>query len=213
MLDVVRSNTQELWQERVQFSDWFLQSEYQSGNVIFLDETGFKVTMRRRASRTRRGEEAQKEVAAIKSRNITVMAAINYSGLTHYKVLSGNGNGEAFVLYLTELLDNLVEENRPYTLVMDFVAFHRIPALGELVNSRGCEIKFLPAFSPFFNPIENIFSQWKYWVRSFEPKNEAELREAMTRARERISSEHCSNSFRHADSNCQKCIQGERNLY
>ena len=86
-LVVTRSTTEELWQERVQFSNWFLQSEYQNGKVIFLDETGFKVTMHRGKSRARRGEDARKEVAAIQSRNITVLASVNYSCLTHYKII------------------------------------------------------------------------------------------------------------------------------
>ena len=31
----------------------------------------------------------------------------------------------------------------------------------ELIEDNGPELMFLPPYSPFLNPIKNLFSQWK----------------------------------------------------
>lgn len=39
---------------------------------------------------------------------------------------------------------------------------------------------FLPAYSPFLNPIENMFSKWKNITRRATPQNENELLSAIS---------------------------------
>jgi transposase len=89
---------------------------------------------------------------------------------------------------------------------MENVAFHRTAAIRQLIADNGATIKYLPPYSPFFNPIENVFSQWKHWVRTFEPRNDEELRAAMHQARDRITRQNCENYFRHARSNCLQSV-------
>jgi hypothetical protein len=40
---------------------------------------------------------------------------------------------------------------------------------------------FLTEYSPFFNPIENLFSQWKHFTKQSKPQNEEELINAIDR--------------------------------
>jgi transposase len=43
------------------------------------------------------------------------------------------------------------------TVILDNASFHKSTTTLELIEAAGCFVKFLPAYSPDLNPIEN---QW-----------------------------------------------------
>jgi hypothetical protein len=75
------------------------------------------------------------------------------------------------------------------------------------------ESSYLPPYSPFFNPIENMFSQWKNYVKREEPKNNAELLTAMHRGCELITPENCSNYVVKVNDNCMQCAYHGKNVF
>lgn len=205
------AETEELWALRNEFSAWWLSSEFQNGKVICLDESGFKLSMRRSRGRSRRGNQARLVIPRKKTKNISVMAAISYNQIVHYKILDGKGNEERFLGFLNELLDNLPTTG--YTLVMDNVRFHHAESVKALVQSRQHQIKYLPAYSPFFNPIENMFSQWKQFVKASAPENEQDLVYAMNEVRTVVREEHLRNYFNHVNNNCVRCLRNDRAFF
>jgi transposase len=70
-------------------------------------------------------------------------------------------------------------------------------------------IQFLPPYSPFLNPIENMFSQWKEGVRKINPQNEAQLLEYIDKKFEYITGIHCRNYYNHMLSYIPRCRDGE----
>ncbi len=58
---------------------------------------------------------------------------------------------------------------------MDNVSFHKSQIISQKFLGAGHRIMFLPPYSPFLNPIENVFAQWKQNVRSTRNSNETEL--------------------------------------
>lgn len=50
---------------------------------------------------------------------------------------------------------------------MDNASFHCMPGVKEAIEAAGCQVKYLPPYSPDFNPIELSFSVLKAWVRRF----------------------------------------------
>ena len=50
---------------------------------------------------------------------------------------------------------------------MDNASFHCNPRIQEAIEAVGCEVKYLPPYSPDFNPIELSFSVLKAWVRRY----------------------------------------------
>ena len=50
-------------------------------------------------------------------------------------------------------------------LIMDNCSIHKSEQLREAVKSHGCELYFLPPYSPDMNPIEESFSSLKAWVQ------------------------------------------------
>ena len=48
---------------------------------------------------------------------------------------------------------------------MDNLSAHKPARVRELIEGRGCELIYLPAYSPDFNPIEEAFSKIKGMLR------------------------------------------------
>jgi transposase len=46
-------------------------------------------------------------------------------------------------------------------VVMDKLGAHRPKRIGELIEQQGCELLYLPAYSPDYNPIEEAFGKVK----------------------------------------------------
>ncbi len=134
------------------------------------------------------------------------IAAISYNSFVHYKVLEGSGNTNNFLVFLNKLFERLPEPG--YTLIMDNVKFHHSPAVQEAVQNAGHTIKFLPAYSPFFNPIEFLFSQWKKFVIAANPRIEEQLLGAIATVNQRINANHINNYFSHVNRNSLDCVQG-----
>ncbi len=120
-------------------------------------------------------------------------------------VKEGWFNGEDFYSWLAnELLPHCTLFPGPRTvIVLDNVKNHCNPRIQELIRSRGCEVRYLPPYSPDYNPIELTFSVLKTWVRRyfqeiwphFDGNFGAFLRFAVARSRcDQFPKQH----FRHA---------------
>ncbi len=73
------------------------------------------------------------------------------------------------------------------TVVMDNLSAHKGVRVRELVEGRGCEVLFLPSYSPDFSPIEEAFSKLKgCWVR----RRHARRRHSSRRSGERLTRSH-----------------------
>ena len=60
--------------------------------------------------------------------------------------------------------------------IADNARIHHYSGVKELIASLQLKVVYLPPYSPFLNPIKNIFSVWKNLVIRGEAKSENELR-------------------------------------
>jgi transposase len=67
-------------------------------------------------------------------------------------------------------------------VVMDKLGAHRPRRVKELIEHRGCELLYLPSYSPDLNPIEEAFSKVKHILRKVAARTKEALIEAMGRA-------------------------------
>ena len=134
--------------------------------------------------------------------------------MLHYSILDGNATRERFLHYIDDLAHHRDENHLPNDsiLIMDNATIHHGEEVEILLENRGFLYHYLPPYSPFFNPIENMFAMWKHHVRLSKCENEDQLFEAIHSSADKITAEHCSNMIRHTSSNVLKCIDGERNL-
>ena len=75
----------------------------------------------------------------------------------------------------------------------------------KLIAERGCELLYLPPYSPDFNPIEQAFSKLKGLLRRAEARTREALVGAMGRALEAVTATDASGFFRH----CGYCASAQ----
>lgn len=69
----------------------------------------------------------------------------------------------------------------------------------ELIESRGCELIYLPAYSsPDFNPIEEAFAKIKGMLRQAGAGTKDALVEALGKALSAVSAQDAQGYFQHA---------------
>jgi transposase len=166
-------------------------------NIIFVDEVGFNVSMRARRGRSLRGTPATHVVPSLRTRNISVCCAMNTTGILFYEAKTRAYNGAFFQEYLTHLTEAI--QNRELTnatIIMDNVPFHHSGAAREIIENAGHSLAFLPPYSPFLNPIENMFSKWKQAVRMARATKEEGLIQKIENGAALISADDCAGYFR-----------------
>ena len=78
-------------------------------------------------------------------------------------VLDGPINGDWFEAYVRQVL--VPELRRGDIVIMDNLSSHKRAAARELIEEAGATLRFLPPYSPDFNPIENLFAKIKALLR------------------------------------------------
>src|SRR3712207_5279059 len=82
-------------------------------------------------------------------------------------------------------------------VVMDNLSSHKGSRVRELVEARGCELVYLPAYSPDLNPIEEAFAKLKALLRKAEARTRETLIEALGKALEAVTANDARGFFEH----------------
>ena len=139
--------------------------------LVFVDETLFnESTGWRHRAYAPVGQPARYHADRTRGRSWSVLPAYTVDGYLPYTgIREGWFNGEAFFRWIS---DELLPLCSPFpahrsVIIMDNVSSHCNARIEEVIRSFGCEIRYLPPYSPDFNPIELSFSVLKAWVRRF----------------------------------------------
>ena len=93
----------------------------------------------------------------------TFIAALRHDRVTAPFVLEGAMNGETFRAYVEQILAPTLK--RGEIALMDNVPIHKVAGVREAIEARGAILIYLPAYSPDFNPIEQVFAKLKAVLR------------------------------------------------
>ncbi|XP_062322158.1 uncharacterized protein LOC134023813 [Osmerus eperlanus] len=169
-------NSDVVKEARCQYVERKMELEAEGAHVfIYVDEAGFNLCKVRRRGRNLIGHRATIAVPGQRGTNITMCAAISNDGVLCNIPTIGPYNTERLITLLDALHDRLIppEERgllRPgmplfVVITWDNVAFHHSRLVNEwfAVHPR-MMMQFLPAYTPFFNPIEEFFSAWRWKV-------------------------------------------------
>ena len=217
-----RSEVPELLQDRVEYATLFHQVFCSNESFFFfLDEVGFSVCMRQPYGYAPQGIPPVVTAPAIHSRNFNVIALIGMpqgnplEKVMITKVLPSAANAELCHSFLVEVLENLGSCGiNTGAIVLDNVPFHHSKTVTDLFPPGGPFIlMFLPPYSPFFNPIENIFGTWKSLVCSAKPRNEGELMCTLASTSMQITAETIMNTIYHTDTICEDFAKGNYHAF
>jgi transposase len=93
----------------------------------------------------------------------TFVAALRLTGMTAPLVFDGPINGQVFEAYVEQFLVPTLSPGD--IVIMDNLSSHKRPRVRESIEAAGAELRYLPPYSPDFNPIENAFSKLKAILR------------------------------------------------
>ncbi|NBQ63871.1 MAG: IS630 family transposase, partial [Proteobacteria bacterium] len=143
---------------------WFEdQLDLDPDRLVFIDETWASTNMARRHGRCRRGERLRVGVPHGHWKTTTFVGALTLRGFIAPFVLDGPINRDAFETYVAKVL---IPELRPGDIVvMDNLSSHKGPRVRQMIEAAGAELRYLPPYSPDFNPIENAFAKLKALLR------------------------------------------------
>ena len=168
------------------------QPDLEPETLVFVDETGASTKLARRCGRAMRGQ-CRAPVPHGHWKTTTFVGALRLSGMTAPMVLDGAMHGTAFLAYVEQVL---VPSLKPGDIVvMDNLACHRSAAVRDAIQGAGAELRFLPPYSPDFNPIEMAFSKLKASLKRRAARTLDELWEAIGEATDNFSPAECQNYF------------------
>ena len=185
-------------------------SSINEDHIFFIDEVGFNVSMRYKKGRSLVNTPAVQIVPGLKSRNISVCCAMTRNGITFFNRQTKAFQSLTFGNFVDDLFIKIKELNIiKAVVVMDNVPFHKHQSIKAKFAQSGHILLFLPPYSPFLNPIENMFAKWKTLIRGSKPTSEQHLFELIDSCSHEISSENCSGFFRNVFTFLPKCLNKE----
>jgi transposase len=78
---------------------------------------------------------------------------------------------------------------------LDNLSSHKGPKVKDMIEAVGAELRYLPPYSPDFNPIENAFSKLKALLRKAAERTIGGLWDAIGRFLDLFQPEECRNYF------------------
>jgi transposase len=151
--------------------------------------------MTRAYARAHIGKRAHAHKAP-KQSNMSLIGSIRKEETCAVYPYDGPIDGFRFLSYLEHRL--LPKLSNGDVVVMDNLRVHHIAPVKEILARVGARPLYLPPYSPERNPIEEVWSPFKQKFRSAEPRNIAEIVDAMTRAWNEITIENLHAYFAHA---------------
>jgi transposase len=88
----------------------------------------------------------------------------------------------------------LVPELRPgEVVIMDNLPAHKVHGVRQAIEAAGASLRYLPPYSPDFNPIEMAFAKLKALLRAAAARTIPDLWQAIADALRRFTPKECAN--------------------
>jgi transposase len=175
------------WREQVK--------ELDAKRLVVLDECGSNIALTPLYARAPKGQRARGSVPRNRGKNTTLLASLALEGIGASMMIEGSANAAAFEAYLEQILIPSLHPGQ--IVVMDNLSVHKGARARQLIEEKGCQVLFLPAYSPDFSPIEETFSKIKAFLRRAGARTREALEEAIAQALETVTAQDAQGWFRH----------------
>jgi transposase len=162
---------------------------------VFLDETATPTSLTRLRARAPRGERAIGTVPRRRWQSVTLLASLTTTAMGAAMVLDGAINRDAFEAFVEQSLLPTLAPGQ--IVILDSLAVHKSPRARVVIEAAGCELRFLPSYSPDFNPIELAFSKLKQHLRGEAERTFAGLVAATGPALDAVTAADARGFFAH----------------
>ena len=164
--------------------------------LVFVDEMGTHTSLAPLYAYAPIGERAFFEAPRNRGTNTTLLASLHSEGAGPSMAVEGATTSRVFETYVKRLLAPALRPGQ--VVVMDNLGAHRPKRVRELIEARGCELLYLPAYSPDYNPIEEAFGKVKNLLRKAAARSKEALVEAIGAALSAVTAADARGFFEHA---------------
>jgi transposase len=164
--------------------------------LVFIDETAASTKMVRLNGRCPRGVRLIGHAPHGHWKTITFVAGLRNDGMVAPFVFDGPMNGPTFVTYIQQCLAPTLA--RRDTVIMDNLAAHKVAGVRQAIEAVGAHLRYLPQYSPDFNPIEQGFSKVKSKLRKAAERTIKGLCRRIGLISRSFNTQECANFFEHA---------------
>jgi transposase len=162
---------------------------------VFVDECGVATDLLRRYGRSPRGVRLHDHTPCGHWQVHTVIAALRPDALTAPAVFDGPIDSDSFLAYVEQVLVPTLQPGD--VVVLDNLAVHKQPTVRTAIEQVGATLRFLPPYSPDFNPIEQVFAKLKAFLRKCKPRCFDDVDFLVAKALELFEPTECRNYVRH----------------
>jgi transposase len=164
--------------------------------LVFVDECGTHTSLAPLYGYAPRGERLRLSVPRKRGKNTTVLSSMTLLGMGPSLAVEGATTASVFEAYVEQVLAASLRKGQ--MVVMDNLGAHRPRRVRELIEARGCELVYLPAYSPDYNPIEEAFAKIKSLLRKAAARSKEILVEAIGAALSAVTAADVWGFFEHA---------------
>ena len=164
--------------------------------LVFVDECGTHTSLAPLYGYAPRGERLRLSVPRKRGKNTTVLSSMTLLGMGPSLAVEGASTASVLEAYVEQVLATSLRKGQ--MVVMDNLGVHRPKRVRELIEARGCELVYLPAYSPDYNPIEEAFAKIKSLLRKAAARSKEILVEAIGAALSAVTAAEVWGFFEHA---------------
>jgi transposase len=169
------------------------QKHLEPSRLVFIDETWMTTNMTPRYGRAVKGQRLLGYAPHGHWQTTTFLAALCHDHIAAPAVFNGPINGETFLAWVLQFLVPML---RPGDIVMmDNLSSHKVAGVREAIEATGAVLRYLPPYSPDFNPIEQLFAKLKTLLRKAAARTVETLWNAIGHLLAAFSPAECANYF------------------
>ena len=127
--------------------------------LLFVDECGTHTSLAPLYGYAPKGERLRLSVPRKRGKNTTLLSSMSLEGMGPSLTVEEATTAVVFEAYVERVLAPSLRPGQ--VVVMDNLGAHRTKRVRELIEERGAELVYLPAYSPDYNPIEEAFAKIK----------------------------------------------------
>ena len=164
--------------------------------LVFVDECGTHTSLAPLYGYAPRGERLRLRVPRRRGKNTTLLSSMSIEGMGASLAVEGATTARVFETYVEAVLVPSLYTGQ--IVVVDNLGAHRPKRVRELIEQTGCELVYLPSYSPDYNPIEEAFAKIKNLLRQAVARSKEALIEAIGEALSAVSAQDARGFFEHA---------------